>query len=265
MIALLYHPVDGRPQHVGGRCFLLLVAWAWCSVFAQAQLAWHTLTPPAIGHDISVARFDIGAGAPTHVTVLTDGGKWGSETDVVGQLTALHAAHPAYPPTRYVLVGTIDSAAHVDHRARLFACGTDALRDALAQTVLPWAEGDLPAAIPPARRTLIGLSLGAAHAAYELTREDSRFASFVLLSPITYDCDGLAREIAFLSAAFAKTRRAYVSTGVLDAETYTRSLIPLLRGADVPTTSVTTDGDHDFANWDAQWPQLLAWLHAPGS
>ena len=264
MIALLFHPVDGRPQHVGGRCFLLLVALALWPVFAQAQLAWHTITPPALGHDIGVARFDLGAGAPTHVTVLTDGGKWAGETDLVARLAALHAAHPAYPPTRYVLVGTIDSAANVDHRDRLFACGTDALRGALAQTVLPWAEGDLPAAIPPARRTLVGLSLGAAHAAHELTREDSPFASFVLLSPITYSCDGLAREIAFLSAAFAKTRRAYVSTGVLDAETYTRPLLPLLRGAGVATALVETDGDHDFANWDAQWPRVLAWLHAPG-
>ena len=97
----------------------------------------------------------------------------------------------------------------------------------------------------------------------------------LVLAPLAYPgllTDAIAEVVEACLADAAATKHfnaLEVGTGegedALDAETYTRSLIPLLRGADVPTTSVTTDGDHDFANWDAQWPQLLAWLHAPGS
>ena len=160
-----------------------------------------------------------------------------------------------------MLVGTIDSAAAVDHRERLFAWDSDDLHAAIAQTVLPWAERGLPQATPPARRALVGLSLGAAHAAAELARADGLFGGFVLLSPTTYACPDLAKRVAFLPQAAAKTRRAYVSTGRLDAETYAVPLVRLLRGAGVATASVQTDGDHDFANWDAQWPAVLAWWH----
>ena len=246
---------------MGGRRFLPILLAAWWPVFATAQLPWTTLHPPSLAHAISVAYFDAGAGAPTHVTYLTDGGKWVSETDVRDDLRALHAAHAEYPPTRYVLVGTVDSATNVDHRRTLFACGNEAWRAALAEAVLPWAEAGLPTPIVPTQRTLVGLSLGGAHAAHELTRADAVFGTFVLFSPITYDCPDLARQLAFTSAAYAKTRRAYVSTGRLDAESYALPLARLLEGAGMSTALVHTDGDHDFANWWAQWPRVLAWLH----
>ena len=227
------------------------------------SLNWTKLHPPALGHDIFAAYYDLGAETPQHIVYLTDGGKWASETALRTRLSTLHAEHPEYPATRYVLIGTIDSAANVDHRQQLFGCDNDDLHEAFAKTLIPWAEESLDRALGPDQRTLVGLSLGAAHAATELTHEEALFGSYVLLSPITYDCPDLARRIAFLSSASAKTRRAYISTGRLDAETYAVPLTSLLQGAGVETKFVQTEGDHDFANWDGQWEGVLRWLYEP--
>ena len=259
------------------RTFILLVLVALCSVSFAQTLDWTTLHPPALGHAISATYFDVGPRPVRHVVYLTDGGKWASETSIAARLRKLHAQHPDYSATRYVLIGTIDSAANVDHRQHLFGCDNDELHEAFAKTLIPWAEDSTGRAFNSSDRTLIGLSLGGAHAATELTRDDALFGNFVLLSPITYACPDLARRVAFLSAAFerseeacpelverAKTRRAYLSTGRLDAETYAEPLDALLRGAGVETEFVQTEGDHDFANWDAQWDSVLAWLHGAG-
>ncbi|MEL6655411.1 MAG: alpha/beta hydrolase-fold protein [Bacteroidota bacterium] len=158
-------------------------------------------------------------------------------------------------PAHWIFISTIDPVTGQDHRNEYFFCNPDYLQF-IDSTLIPAVEEQLGISPRPSDRSLIGLSFGGLNAAY-FSAHSQIFQNFALLSPVTYPCPMVERDILFSENADI---RVWLSTGRNDAERYVQKLEAVYRGKGLKVEILETDGSHDFANWRQQIETILRFL-----
>lgn len=150
----------------------------------------------------------------------------------------------------YVFVSTIDPESQKDFRNEYFFCNEQYVHF-FEEELIPGIEQ-----FPDARRNLIGVSFGRLNAAY-FAAQTNAFDGYALLSPITYPCERLNKELIFSSF---ENYKVYISTGKRDAETYVDGLYLVLQSKTSQIRVVRTEGAHDFENWNNQIREVVNFL-----
>ena len=207
-----------------------------------------------LSREIEVFTLDTDPTTPNKpIIYFTDGGKVLEETgeEFFRDLTQSQGL----PPALFVFVSTKDPKTGTDNRNEYFFCNSAYLAF-FEKELVPRIEEKFPEPIQAEARSLIGISFGGLNAAYFSAKSDL-FQNYGLLSPVTYPCEDLAKEITFSQQ---EKLRIYLSSGRNDAEYYVASLKPLFISKGYRVKSVQTDGGHDFDNWKPQMVEMLRFL-----
>ena len=230
----------------------LLFLGFFATLAAQPQR--HQLLSAALSDTVAYYTWDAAPALPHKAVVyLTDGEKLlrnGTQSRIE-QLTASGAIPAAY----YVFVSTIHPGSGADLRNEYFFCNPDYLTFFIEE-LMPAVEGGWPVPFTPRDRSLVGFSFGGLNVAYFSAHTDA-FGGYGLLSPITYPCEDILRDIVFSTT---QELSIFLSTGTNDAETYLRPLERFYRNKKYTIKTVQTEGGHDFANWNGQLRELLNFL-----
>ncbi len=207
-----------------------------------------------LSEKISVTTYGVTKqGENKAIVYITDGQKM-IENGALKNIKKL-TAQGKIPNARYVFVGTIDAETNVDKRTSYFFCNDDYLRF-FEEELVPRVEGSLSKKRTTIDRSLIGISFGGLNAAY-FSAKTSLFQNYALLSPITYPCEKVLSAIAFMEN---KDLTIFISTGKNDAESYVAPLKKLYISKNHTVRSISTDGGHDFENWNGQLEEVLQFL-----
>lgn len=147
-------------------------------------------------------------------------------------------------PANYIFISTIDPETKTDHRNDYFFC-TSEYYSFIQQEVIPSVEKNSPL-ISSTDRLIIGASFGGLEVAHISTYTENPFSNFALLSPVTYPCNTISKEIVLSKH---KHFKLYISTGKNDAENYISPLVTLYNSKNCDIQRKETNGAHDFNNW----------------
>ncbi len=200
---------------------------------------------------ISVTTYGVTSDAENRpIVYLTDGQKMieNGALQSIKELTVQGKIPKAY----YVFVSTIDPETKEDKRNSYFFCNDDYVRF-FEEELVPHVEGSFAKVRTSKQRSLIGISFGGLNAAY-FSAKTTLFQNYALLSPITYPCKNVLSAIAF---AENKDLTIFISTGKNDAESYVGPLQKRYGSKNHTIRSLTTEGGHDFENWNGQWEIIL--------
>lgn len=184
---------------------------------------------------------------------FTDGKKM-MENGILEQLITLEN-NKKIAPAYYVFVSTIDAETKEDKRNDYFFCN-EAYLNFFEKELIPTVEQQLNHQFDPKNSSLVGVSFGGLNAAFFAAKSNS-FQNYGLLSPITYPCPTIAKEIVFSKN---KGLNLFISTGQLDAEKYVDPLTQLFQNKGHKVKFHQTAGGHDFENWNAQLEIMLNFL-----
>ncbi|WP_350292659.1 alpha/beta hydrolase-fold protein [uncultured Croceitalea sp.] len=232
--------------------FFLLLGF-WTSLGAQ-QEDWTSLRSEVLGLSVDVKIYGTGFNrSEKPIVYLTDGRKLldNGAMDIILELTKKGLV----PESIYVLVSTIDRSSEKDLRNQFFFCNLDYLRFFESELV-PFAEAKHGGLRTPSERSLVGISFGGLNAAY-FSAKTNIFGNYALLSPVTYPCKGVIADISFSTG---KDLKIVLSTGKNDAERYVDELEGMYRSKGHTLSTIETNGQHDFENWNGQWKHVLGFL-----
>ncbi|WP_299216122.1 hypothetical protein [uncultured Aquimarina sp.] len=119
---------------------------------------------------------------------------------------------------------------------------------------MPRVEGSLLR--KPEQRSLVGISFGGLNAAY-FSGKTTLFQNYALLSPITYPCNQVLSAIVFSEN---NDLRVIITTGKNDAEKYVEPLLNIYKSKNYGVENFSTNGAHDFENWNDQLERVLLYL-----
>lgn len=234
--------------------FFLLLGF-WTSLGAQQQ-DWTSLHSEVLGLLVDVKIYGAGSNrSEKPIVYLTDGKKLldNGAMDTILNLTR----KGMIPQATYVLVSTINRASEKDLRNQFFFCNPDYLRF-FETELIPFSEAKHGGLRTPSERSLVGISFGGLNAAYFSARTDL-FGNYALLSPVTYPCKDVIADISFSAG---KDLKIVLSTGRNDAERYVDELEGIYKSKGHKLSTIETNGQHDFENWNGQWEHVLGFLLA---
>ena len=192
------------------------------------------------------------SGTTDQVVYITDGqkmidnGAWAVIDSLIQENRKLDAT--------YVFISTIDDVSGEDYREEYFFCNSDN-KTFLELELLPEIEQIIGKKYTADQRSLVGVSFGALNATYML--QSDQFLNYGILSPITYPCPDIISKIAFTDIS---EKRIFFSTGKNDAEAYLQPLRLFTENKVKDIKVLTTDGAHDFQNWNGQIQMLVPFL-----
>ncbi len=232
--------------------FFLLLGF-WTSLGAQQQ-DWTSLHSEVLGLLVDVKIYGAGSNrSEKPIVYLTDGKKLldNGAMDTILDLTR----KGMIPEATYVLVSTINRASEKDLRNQFFFCNPDYLRF-FETELIPFSEAKHGGLRTPSERSLVGISFGGLNAAYFSAMTDL-FGNYALLSPVTYPCKDVIADISFSAS---KELKIVLSTGKNDAERYVDELEGIYKSKGHTLSTIETNGQHDFENWNGQWKHVLGFL-----
>ncbi|MDO1501609.1 alpha/beta hydrolase-fold protein [Winogradskyella maritima] len=216
------------------------------------KLSSFTIDSDILSESISVTTYNaISTDKVSNIVYITDGQKMidNGALDTIRTLTQ----DGKIPKAKYVFVSTIDVRTKEDKRNTYFFCNTDYIRF-FEEELVPLIEGS--PRLNSKYRSLIGISFGGLNASY-FSGRTNLFQNYALLSPITYPCNDALTAIAFSEN---KNLNILISTGKNDAENYVTPLTNLYQSKGYTVKNVTTNGAHDFENWNHQLEDVLNFL-----
>lgn len=221
---------------------------------SQSILFSKIVTSKYLSTDIEFFTFDLSDEvSEKSIIYFTDGQKM-IDNGVLDEIMRLKQIGKI-PPSYYVFVSTIDSETGTDNRNDYFFCNEDYLLF-FEKELVPLVEQQIESNIQPQNRSLVGISFGGLNAAY-FSAASTIFQNFGLLSPIIYPCIKINEQIVFSQN---KDLNIFLSTGIMDAESYVETLVSLYQQKAYKFKKVKTTGGHDFENWINQLEDLLTFL-----
>ncbi|GMN06459.1 hypothetical protein MTsPCn5_18480 [Croceitalea sp. MTPC5] len=216
------------------------------------KLSSFTIDSDVLSESISITVYNaFSTDTVSDIIYITDGQKM-IENGALDTIKAL-TKEEKIPKATYVFVSTIDARTKEDKRNTYFFCNADYIRF-FEEELVPYIEAQL--SLKAENRSLIGISFGGLNAAYFSGKTDL-FQNYALLSPITYPCNDALIAIAFSEN---KNLNILISTGKNDAENYVTPLTNLYKSKGYTVKNITTDGAHDFENWNHQLEEVLNFL-----
>ncbi|WP_422858874.1 alpha/beta hydrolase [Flagellimonas sp. S174] len=236
--------------------FFLVFAFIGLAGYAQKYTDTDTISVKSniLDEDITVITYNANISINnTPFIYITDGQKM-IENGTLSTIKSLGQAGKT-KEAMYIFISTIDQKTQEDRRDTYFFCNEDYVRF-FEEELVPRVEGSMNRKIVPAQRSLVGISFGGLNAAYFSGKTDL-FGNYALLSPITYPCQDFMKGIAFSEN---KDLRILLTSGTNDAENYMAPLLNMYKGKGYEVESFTTEGAHDFGNWNGQLERVLTFL-----
>ncbi|WP_165395250.1 alpha/beta hydrolase [Flagellimonas allohymeniacidonis] len=218
------------------------------------QQDWASIYSKVLQRSIDISIYDSNPSKKEKpIVYLTDGRKL-LENGVMDSIKRL-TLFGQIPFATYVFVSTVDRVSGQDYRNENFFCNPSYIRFFESELV-PFVEKGHEKGKSSFERSLVGISFGGLNAAYFSARTDL-FGNYALLSPVIYPCKKVISDISFSQN---KSLRIILTTGKNDAENYVDELERIYGSKGYELSTIETNGQHDFNNWNAQWRYVLNFL-----